>query len=384
MLVRFPSHEEAKLQASLGPYYTFIEALQYNGALAGKPPVQTLVGSRGFREFLNRKGIDIAGLDAERAARLVREYLDNFFSRYDPESLAQLQRQALRRSLSQHGLIIPKGMDPRKALEEQSKINSRYIKSRLGVRENYTGATARRVRSTVDRISLIAQHFGNNLQDAVTTPLMSSRQLSKLGLGKYAINTRAFNHRTGSDDNVFFFPLFTLRNSPNAPPIKVSYGRYSLQPKEQYFRETGWVSAFLMYPSHMPQATGFHFPATAQQAVDLAHQLGALPNQIPPILDGVLKKLYAMDFTMNDFEELAREVLNHHLNQLSKENPREFERVMRALNDQKQVSNIVKKYVYAPLGLKNDDTMEQFEVKIPVIVPRNQIEFSDRLKPGRP
>lgn len=223
-------------------------------------------------------------------------------------------------------------------------------------------ATLQQIEDAVKKLAIGFVHNTTQLERRPTFPLLSARELSDLGItGK--LNTQSFNSEIlKTHGNIFFFAIPYSKAS--RLPVKPSqYGSRSIVLNEFFAQEWGWMSPFIMYPNEL---------------LDLAHRLLKIQPHSGFVKEEdwrpMIQELHRFDMRPSEYVLLLQETLKLTMVQLSLTDPKEFQRILKALETGKNLDLIVNQYCLEPLGLSSKQTPRALELKVPVAVPPNVLD----------
>lgn len=322
--------------------------------LADAPIFRTALGEKGVAKYRQMP------IKAQRAT--ANRVLGHCFRRLiRPAVLRALRNEALLADLRQHGAKI-ETKDARAAIARLSRENVQRL---LGTKGPAAPDPAlAEVKALVDGIEVVLVHNTVNLRELGSTPVLSSRQLQKIG-APGGRNTQPFNREfLRSDDNVFFFVKFKTQAMQANGGASV-YGDDALTVRPAYAHEAAWVSAFVMNPADLAVAAkklGIPLDPSGKWLED-----GKLPA---PEWREASRRLHRLDFTLPDFAGMVRSQMLTSLAGLRRSKPAEFSRVVSVLRgeDPIELAKVIEAYAYEPLRLP-----PIMEGKIPVAIPPREI-----------
>lgn len=321
---------------------------------------------------------------AEQSETSCAQYLIDTFSRYGgnevtPESIQQKmkrydggelfiaqQSSSLKTNLKAHGYDCG-NLDGYKCLKKLSSENVRRLLEGFSI-EKAVGSPKDEALYDLIRKSyrMVFIHNSHHLHKKVNIPIVSSKRLEELGLGPGG-NTGAFNVDVlKGNDNVYFFASRNFNTGEVSYRGKKSeYGSKVCTPDEQYARDFGWISPFVMYASELED---FAFSAFGKRA-KIVNQIMEKNEQLR-----LAKFLHLFDFTVGDFEELMNALTFKKLLELRDGDPVRFQTIvesMESLKERRQVSKDLRAFTFEVERLlgKDKDIWLDFEFKIPVAVP---------------
>lgn len=329
-----------------------------------------------FNEFLRAKKVTWSALTPDQQSSTIAEYLrKNVLSTYQGEKLRLLQSESLQEILKFHG-ILATASNARKKLE---RISQRNVARILKGKDTAPTPETQKLLDKIPKISVYYIHNTNELNEAPKLPLLSSRQLEKLGIMRGVNSNYEYNRSfLRSDDSVFFYALPARSPSEASKKTSYAYGAKSISLDPNYANDTGIISLFNMYPGSL--AKGKHL-SSPQAKTFVGNRMPWRGVENDPMDPATLKKwerarsrLYRLDFTPQDFEDMTQKLLIVSLNRLSVEDPTKFNQISWDLTNQSGNANeLLTELIFKMNGMDQD-----FEMKIPVAVPASATRLLDQ------
>ncbi len=244
------------------------------------------------------------------------------------EALERKQSASVTATLRTHGTETP--------LKVLSRQNLERITQQLGD----IPPCSPELEAQIASIQFEFIHNTHFLSENPDTPILSTAALLELGLPG-GLNTHWFNREFLRSHDQLFFHVMGTRAGGATQTTESYYGTYGLRPKRAYAIKHGWISPFIMVPGELAR-----FAAVA--AKDLGERLAASLVSDPeiqlqklryrrepllafsflslkeqddwvkreePLFREIMKRLHLLDFTVSDFEELARRVVRKRIHQ---------------------------------------------------------------------
>lgn len=339
-----------------------------------------LLTSAQFGGFLKSRDLSWEDIPAEKRLEILPAYLEDWFKSY--ENLEAMQEEVLRKKLTLHGVATEGYASSYGALRKNSSDNvRRYIAKRY-----QSSPGSEEAEKAVSDLQLKFVHFTHlPLNGPPKGFLLSSRELENAGATP-GLNTYPFNKNViQSDGHVFFYAVFQRHGQEEG--FKSEYGNAVLYLNESYAADRGWVSAFMMYQVELRSWAERAFPNTLARAInELERKQSALitngqgrsaayselSSEVDRAYHQVIGKLHLTDFTVDDFSGLIKNELLNYLSHLKVEQPEAYQQAISILRGGSvdKIQEFLATYIYAPLKLPS-----QFEFKVPVAVPANELRF---------
>lgn len=266
-------------------------------------------------------------------------------------AIQQAQNNSLMKSLRGHGLSIQDSIElkytnMREILIELSKVNKQRILEQMHYDPSHLFSLPTDVQKLIEELVVLPEHNTSADTRLMTKdlPIFSCYQLERFGF--HGLNTHEFNKNLQTDDNVFFFALFSNKKELNKSiqkGVKSEYGEFTLTIDREYGMSTAFLSPFVMYISDL---------------FDVAEMVA------PEFLGNITKireSLYKYDLVLEDYEEIVRAALAEKLHRTGLENNANLLAVLKNLTspDTDVIASVTKEIAKLP----------HYEYKIPAVVP---------------
>ncbi|MCO5141769.1 MAG: hypothetical protein M9962_01610 [Oligoflexia bacterium] len=349
--------------------------------------IDRLIGNEKFAKFLQEKKIvELDALSINEQKKILEEYAASAFSSYrSKESLTKM------RALSLQKQSRLRGSTQIKDFASASRINTKRILENLKVPDTPEMIELKKIFEEIETFFVHHTNFdinGRNLE----APLLSSRQLEEIGLGRGLNSQNHFNRDIiQSDDNVFFFVSFK-KKSVNALDMNSNdwkYGTERIYLDKSFARENGWISYFMMYPDQFLSYLRKYHPELIpklENAIETklsiklydinlktafanlrADQWNTLNEAEPELVSKLLGSLHTMDFTVDDFEKVWKAQALHKLYEILQSDPKEFQRILSEFKSSDPEISV--------RPLEKDHLIDSFEMKIPVAIEPTNVTY---------
>lgn len=294
-----------------------------------------------------------------RQEELLAVALNRYFAHQHGELLSERQDESLRSALAARGADSPQA--GYRALSRRSRNN--VLALQIAKARDDDAPQLQRARRAIAKLGLVAIHNTTKISGAPEAPLMSSRELEKLG-APGGRNTHPFNRGFLATDDQVFFHVF-IGDAADVTSVASTYGHDALSVVPTYLRQKGWVSAFMMTPADLSA---------------FAEIAGIVPSDRPlrgpgwqtadPLWRAARDALANLDFTVRDFVALVKRQLHRTMCTLYDDSPEQFAQALATLEngDLRAKTQLVCELVLRPLGMP-----DRMELKIPIAVPREAI-----------
>ena len=244
----------------------------------------------------------------------------------DRVALQKRQQHSVKATLATHGT--------ESSIQEQSRINLDRITAELGPNQ----PLSEELEAQLSAVRFDFIHNTHVLSENPDTPLLSTAALLELGLPG-GLNTHWFNREFLRSHDQLFFHVQSKLDGTKTQAMVSAYGSYGLRPKREYAIQRGWLSPYVMVPGNLVRFAAAAAPdlgalLAEKLAIDPDIQLekqrygrkpliafGFLSLQAQdawvrreePIFREIMKRLHLLDFTVTDFEELARRLVRRRI-----------------------------------------------------------------------
>ena len=199
-----------------------------------------------------------------------------------------------------------------------------------------------------------------------SSPIISSRQLTRLGLPGGLNSDQVFNKDVlRSDDSVFFQVYFSQKGKPFIS-VRNSYGKNSLVLDRELAYREGWISAFVMTEGDLFDVAEISFP---QELTARKRSESFADNTIY-----FAGKLHLFDFTLADFEAVFFQQVTQQLSLLATSNQQQYQHAISVLKSNDPIAiqlEVLNPLVFKPMGVGPAG----FELKVPVLVDSEYINL---------
>ena len=290
---------------------------------------------------------------------------------YAERSLPEIQDRALVGDLRRHGWNSAVSRSGRESLEKLSANNVRRILGASAPLETRDPE----IDAFVSNYPITFVHNGS-FAAAPHTPLLSSAELQKNGF-EGGTNSNFFNRSTlGSDRNVFFHVRLG-RGKNKDGSLESEYGRDALILDRDFAKTNAWISAYVMWPFELANVSRAIVPSLPRPAIlteaNWRKDYMPLTEEEDGQIRALRDRLHLLDFTVEDFERLVRAGLTRSLTALKRLSDKKFQRALADMRNPHNL-NAAFQYIFWPLGIEH----AQFELKVPVAVPPDKLEFHPR------
>jgi hypothetical protein len=200
------------------------------------------------------------------------------------------------------------------------------------------------VDDVLSEIELVYVHNTTGLFKRPSAPLLSSRELTAMGIdGK--LNTAEFNREIlKTDGNVYFYAIPHVKSAP-FPEVVSPYGNVNLVLNPIYAETYGWASPYLMRPEDLDKL------------------------RMP------IRHLHEWDFKPSDLLKLIRNTFRVSLLRLWREDRAEFDRVLAALKKGDDLLPLMREYSLGRLGIPFEQIHNGLELKVPIAVAPEALDI---------
>lgn len=342
---------------------------------------QLMEASEAFKtQFLERKMSRDRHSEAD-LKMLISTYHSQFMAQFlDGEILKTLRNESLKEDLQEHGFVTDSA-NSGLALAKLSKANLIRIMRQEHISQSYLKDAE--IAAFTAQFNLEASRYSHTDLFAGET-LISSRQIKRYGLlggyqSRYDFNTKFLK----SDNNVFFFLNFVRSDSDKAvtrTPIDNIYGDVRYVLKNEYAKENGWISPFLMYPEDLAE---FSALANGDGRLRERNTGKSSPNfTVTQAAIEAKKLVHTFDFTFTDYLSLMRTRLGSALVKVKRRGSYELRnwdalsgRLVKTTMDLQQLMKWIETSSdHLETFLFQDVTPLKMELKVPVAVPRTAFQ----------